>query len=63
MDKLSLDEYLTRLNAWCSDGSCVFRPKSLKGMVTNGGCKCCKYGDKALETERLIRWMRAKVDG
>ena len=53
-----LDEFLEYLNCDCSDGNCIFRPSTRKGMVTNGGCKCARYGDKARELERLITWLK-----
>lgn len=53
-----LDEFLEKLDCACTDGSCIFRPSTAKGMVTNGGCKCLRYGDKAKEAERLFRWMK-----
>lgn len=34
-----LDDILEYMNCACSDGSCIFRPSTAKGLVTNGGCK------------------------
>lgn len=61
----NLDEYLTLMSCHCSDGGCIFRPSTLKGMVTNGGCKCCGDYDKKHSLERLIRWMKqnGRFDG
>jgi hypothetical protein len=56
-----LDEFLKHLNCQCSDGSCIFRPSDMKGMVTNGGCKCCGDYNKKFQLERLIRWMKKEI--
>ena len=53
-----LDELLWHMNAQCSDGSCIFRPSDMKGMVTNGGCRCAGDYTKKHQVERLIRWMK-----
>lgn len=53
-----LDEFLEYLNCDCSDGNCIFRPSTKKGMVTNGGCKCTGDYNKRHELARLIRWLR-----
>lgn len=53
-----LDEFLYSLNAMCTDGSCIFRPSSMKGMVTNGGCKCCGEYSKKHQLQRLIYFLK-----
>jgi len=53
-----LDEVLYHLNCMCTDGSCIFRPSDMKGMVTNGGCRCSGDYSKKHQVERLIRWMK-----
>ena len=55
-----LDEFLEYLNCDCSDGGCIFRPSTKKGMVTNGGCKCSGDYNKRHELARLIRWLKDK---
>lgn len=45
----------------CTDGGCIFRPSNMKGMVTNGGCKCVGDYSKKHQLERLIRWMKANT--
>ena len=32
----NLDEILEHMNCSCSDGNCIFRPSTAKGLVTNG---------------------------
>lgn len=55
----NLDQLLEYMNCACSDGGCVFRLSTAKGMVTNGGCKCCGDYTKKHQLERLIRWMKS----
>jgi hypothetical protein len=56
----TLDEMLYKLNCQCSDGGCIFRPSDMKGMVTNGGCKCPGNYEQRHNIARLIRWMKVK---
>ena len=58
----TLDEFLEYLDCVCTDGSCIFMPSNKKGMVTNGGCKCTGNYEMRRELERLIRFMRGKLD-
>lgn len=58
--KNKLDEFLEYLNCDCSDGNCIFRPSTKKGMVTNGGCKCTGDYNKRHELAKLIRWLKDK---
>lgn len=53
-----LDEILYHMHCMCTDGSCIFRPSDMKGMVTNGGCRCSGDYSKKHQIERLIRWMK-----
>lgn len=56
-----LDEFLEYLNCDCSDGNCIFRPSTKKGMVTNGGCKCSGDYNKCHELARLMIWLYCSV--
>jgi hypothetical protein len=56
-----LDEFLEYLNCDCTDGSCIFRPSTKKGLVTNGGCHCLEDRNKALNVKRLIWWMKKNI--
>lgn len=62
VSRSDLDEFLTNLNCACTDGSCVFRPSTMGGMVTNGGCNC--YGDynKRRQMERLVMFLKRNVE-
>lgn len=51
-----LDQLLWHMDAQCSDGGCIFRPSDMKGMVTNGGCRCAGDYTKKYQVERLVRW-------
>lgn len=57
-----LDEFLHHLNCACTDGSCIFRPSDMRGMVTNGGCKCCGDYNKRHMVQRLIWWLKKEVE-
>ncbi len=62
IDQEELNNFLYHLNAMCSDGNCVFRPSDMKGMVTNGGCKCCGDYNKRLPLQRLINFLKRGVE-
>ena len=54
-----LDKILEHMNCSCSDGNCIFRPSTAKGLVTNGGCRCAGDYTKKYQIERLIRLMKS----
>lgn len=57
---MTLDQFLEKLDCACTDGSCIFRPSTRVGMVTNGGCKCCGDYSKKMEILRLIIWLKTE---
>ena len=45
----------------CSDGGCVFRSPSARGMHTNAGCRCLPLRMTPNERVKLRRWIRELV--
>lgn len=59
--KITLDEFLEKMDCACTDRSCIFRPSTARGMVTNGGCRCTGDYNKKHQLERLVRWMKSQM--
>lgn len=58
---ITLDEFLEKMDCACTDGRCIFRPSTARGMVTNGGCRCAGDYNKKHQVERLVRWMKIQM--